>query len=198
MLRHVNRGGSQILAPDFVSPLIILHHIRVFTPDNLSCCWVEQVVQVASYKAKSTGVSDVAVQPVVDNFPHHQIMFFHTRFFHLMLLWSLLLSRLCSLCKCRCCSLALFLSLPWLQKIFIPDIYCTRKYFTPDNIFASDNFCLLCHCCSRALFFCFRGCNWSKGVRDWTDQKYDWMSLLNIRHNQCNFKWKLWSSTVWK
>ena len=46
-----------------------------------------------------------------------------------MLLWSLLLSRLCSLCKCRCCSLALFLSLPWLQRIFLPDI-C----FAPGNI----------------------------------------------------------------
>ena len=36
----------------------------------------ELVVQIASSKAKSTGVSGVAVQPVVDNFPHHQIMFF--------------------------------------------------------------------------------------------------------------------------
>ena len=96
------------------------------------CCSVEQVVQVASYKAKSTGVSDVAVQPVVDNIPHHQIMFFRARFFHLMLLWSLLLSRLCSLCKCRCCSLALFLSLPWLQRIFISDISVTR-YQMPDT-----------------------------------------------------------------
>ena len=62
-----------LFAQDF-----FLHKIILFGEE---CVIVELLVQVVSCKAKSTGVSGVAVQPVVDNFPHHQIMFFYTRSF---------------------------------------------------------------------------------------------------------------------